>query len=48
MIDLTLYTEEEISIIMQALTRYMYNNPNVTEEQLEIANRVLDRIDTLV
>ena len=48
MIDLTLYTEEEISIIMQALGLYMYNNPNVTEEQWEIANRVLERIDTLV
>ena len=48
MIDLTLYTDEEISIVMQALSRYMYNNPNVTEEQWEIANRVMDRIDTLV
>ena len=36
---LKLYTEEEISIIMQALSRYMYNNPNVTEEQWENANR---------
>ena len=48
MIDLTLYTEEEVSIVMQALTRYMYNNPNVTEEQWEIANRVIDRIDGLI
>ena len=48
MIDLTLYTEEEVSIVMQALTRYMYNNPDVTEEQWEIANRVIDRIDGLI
>ena len=48
MIDLTLYTEEEISVVMQALTRYMYNNPNVTEEQWEIANRLIDRIDGLI
>ena len=46
MIELKLYcTEEEVSIIMQALSRYMYNNPQVTEEQWEIANRVIDRID---
>lgn len=45
---LKLYTEEEISIIMQALSRYMYNNPNVTEEQWEIANRVLERMDEVI
>ena len=45
MIELKLYTEEEISIIMQALSRYMYDNPHVTEEQWEIANRILERID---
>ena len=45
---LKLYTEEEISIIMQALSRYMYNNTNVTEEQWEIANRVLERMDEVI
>lgn len=45
MIELKLYTEEEISIVMQALSCYMYDNPHVTEEQWEIANRVLERID---
>ena len=48
MIDLTLYTEEEISIVMLALNHYMYNSPNVTEEQWEIANGVIDRIDGLI
>jgi hypothetical protein len=48
MIELKLYTEEEISIIMQALSRYMYDNPHVTEEQWEIANRILERIDDLL
>ena len=48
MIELKLYTEEEISIVMQALSRYMYDNPHVTEEQWEIANRVLERMDELL
>ena len=43
-IKLTL-TEEQTSIVMQALSRYMYNNPHVTEEQWEIANSVLELID---
>ena len=46
--ELTLYTEEEISILMQALSHYMYNNPRVTEEQWEIANRILERMDWLI
>ena len=45
---LKLYTEEEISIVMQALSHYMYNNPQVTEEQWEIANRVLERMDEVI
>ena len=48
MIELKLYTEEEISIVMQALSRYMYNNPHVTEEQWKIANRVLERMDEVI
>lgn len=48
MIYLKLNTEEEISVVMQALSRYMYNNPHVTEEQWEIANRILERIDELI
>lgn len=46
--ELTLYTEEEIRILMQALSHYMYNNPWVTEKQWEIANRVLERMDWLI
>ena len=45
---LKLYNEEEISIVMQALQKYMYDNPRITEEQWEIANRVLERIDELL
>lgn len=48
MIELKLYTEEEISIVIQALSRYMYNNPRVTNEQWEIANRVLERMDEVI
>ena len=44
MIELKL-TEKQVSIVMQALSRYMYNNPHVTDEQWEIANSVLDLID---
>ena len=46
---LKLYTEEEISILMQALSHYMYHNPRVTEKQWEIANRVLElKITSLI
>ena len=45
---LKLYTEEEISIIMQALSRYMYNNPHVREEQWDVANRILERLDEVI
>ena len=45
MIELKLYTEEEISIVMQALSHFMWNNLHITEEQWEIANKVLERID---
>ena len=38
-------TPEQTSIVMQALSRYMYNNPHVTEEQWDIANSVLELID---
>lgn len=38
-------TPEQTSIVMQALSRYMYNNPHITEEQWEIANSVLELID---
>ena len=48
MINLKLYTEEEISIVLQALSYYMYNRPQTTEEQWEIANRVLERMDEVI
>ena len=48
MIELKLYTEEEISIVMQALSYYMYDRPFTTEEQWKIANRVLERMDGLI
>lgn len=38
-------TDTQTAIVMQALNRYMYNNPHVTEEQWEIANSVLELID---
>ena len=45
---LKLYEEEEISIVMQALNWYMYNRPFTTEEQWEIANRILERMDEVI
>ena len=48
MIELKLYTEEEISIVMQALSYYMYDRPFTTEKQWEIANRVLERMDEVI
>lgn len=45
---LKLYEEEEIAIVMQALNWYMYNRPFTTEEQWEIANRILERMDELI
>ena len=43
---LKIYNEEEISVLMQALNHYMYNNPRVTQERFDIANRLLERIET--
>ena len=43
---LKIYNDEEISVLMQALTYYMYNRPHTTEEQFDIANRLLERIET--
>ena len=47
-IRLKLYNEEEVSIIMQALNHYMYDNAHLTEEQWEIANRIMERLDRLI
>ena len=43
---LKIYNEEEISILMQALSYYMYDRTYTTEEQFDIANRLLERIET--
>ena len=42
---LKIYNEEEISVLMQALSYYMYNRPYITQEQFDIANRLLERIE---
>lgn len=46
--ELKLYTEEEISIVMQALSYFMYDRPLTTEKQWDIANRILERMDWLI
>lgn len=42
-----MFEEKEISIILQALTHYQYNNPHISEEQYEIANSVIEKIEDM-
>lgn len=41
-------TEEEVAIILQALSHYQYNNPHISEEQWNIANQVVEKIDGVI
>ena len=41
-------TEEEIAIIMQALSHYQFDNPFTTEEQYQIAQNVINKIDKIL
>jgi hypothetical protein len=41
-------TEEEIAIMLQALSHYQYNNPHISEEQWDIANQVVEKIDSVI
>ena len=41
-------TEEEIVIIMQALSYYQFDNPYTTEEQYQIAQNVRNKIDEII
>ena len=36
--------EEELSIILQALSHFMWSNPHITKEKFELANKVSDKI----
>jgi hypothetical protein len=45
LIDLT---EEQVSIILQALTLFQYENPYISNEQFEIANSVVEKIDEII
>ena len=47
-IELKLYTEEEVSIVMRALSYFMYDRPHTTQKQWDIANSVLERMDSLI
>ena len=44
-ITLELRDEDEIYVLIQALNYYMYNNPFVTIDKWEVANRILNRVD---
>ena len=41
-------TEEEIVIILQALSHYRYYNSHVTKTQCDIANQVAKKIDDVI
>jgi hypothetical protein len=41
-------TETEIAIVMQALSHYQYNNVHVSEEQYDIAENILNKIDEII
>jgi hypothetical protein len=48
MYNLTNLTEEQVSIILQALQYYRYNNQYVTSEQWNIAETVVEKIDEII
>lgn len=41
-------TEEEVAIMLQALSHYQYNNPHISEAQWTIANQVVEKIDGVI
>ena len=41
-------TEEEIAIIMQALSQYQFDNPFITAEQYQIALNVTNKICEII
>lgn len=38
------FNEEELSIILQALSYFMWLNPHITEEKFELADSASDKI----
>lgn len=41
-------TEEETSILLQALDYFMWNNQNITDEQFEIAERAQNKLAEVI
>ena len=41
-------SEEECSIVLQALSHYQYNNQHISEEQFNIAESVVAKIDEII
>lgn len=37
-------SEEQLSILLQALSHFMWNNPHITMEKFELAEYVQDKI----
>lgn len=43
-----LLTEEEVSIILQALSYFNFNNPYITEQTFDISNKITEKIDEIL
>lgn len=41
-------TEEEVSIILQALSYYQFNNPYITEKTFNIGRIITNKIDEIL
>lgn len=38
------FTDAELSVILQGLNKFIYDNPHLTEEQYDIANSAIEKI----
>lgn len=41
-------TEEEVSIILQALSYFSFNSPYITGQTFDIANKITEKIDEIL
>ena len=48
MYNLTNLTEEQVSVIMQALEYWRYNCQHVSSEQWSIAETVINKVDDII
>ena len=48
MYNLTSLSEEQVAIILQAIEYYRYNNEYITQEQWDIADTIIEKIEDLI